>query len=63
MKFSKALRHIDIADVRKFKAVEDYKKFKGAPNRGETAKIIRANNVPESSLYKALNKVDFPTFV
>ena len=55
-----AAKQADISDLpdNMIKAVEDYKKFKGAPNRGETAKIIRANNVPESSLYKALNKVD-----
>jgi len=55
-----AAKQADITDLpdNMIKAVEDYKKFKGKITRGETAKIIRANNVPESSLYKALNKVD-----
>ena len=55
-----AAKQADITDLpdNMIKAVEDYKKFKGKITRGETAKIIRANKVPESSLYKALNKVE-----
>ena len=55
-----AAKQADITDLpdNMIKAVEDYKKFKGKITRGETAKIIRANKVPESSLYKALNKVN-----
>ena len=55
-----AAKQADITDLpdNMIKAVEDYKKFKGKITRGETAKIIKANKVPESSLYKALNKVN-----
>ena len=55
-----AAKQADIIDLpdNMIKAVEDYKKFEGKITRGETAKIIRANKVPESSLYKALHKVD-----
>ena len=55
-----AAKQADVADLtdNMIKAVEDYKKFKGKITRGETAKIIRANKVPESSLYKALNKIN-----
>ena len=55
-----AAKQADVADLtdNMIKAVDDYKKFKGAPDRGETVKIIKANKVPESSFYKALKKVD-----
>ena len=55
-----AAKQADVADLtdNMIKAVEDYKKFKGAPDRGETVKIIKANKVPESSFYKALKKVN-----